>query len=74
MENPIDILVEDLGGTFKVAALVGLTGQAVSMWRSRGAIPPEHYFAIVEALEASGKPPPSRRLFGFPERPTIAAQ
>lgn len=65
MENPIDQLVEDLGGTFKVAALVGLTAQAVSMWRARGGIPPEHYFTLCEALEAAGKPTPAKRLFGF---------
>lgn len=70
-DNPVGELVEKLGGTFKVAALVGLSGPAVSMWRARGSIPPEYYFALADALEAAGKGSPPKRLFGFPEKPTV---
>lgn len=73
MIQTVDDLVEALGGTVAAGKLVGLGAPAVSGWKTRQRIPPEHYFAICEALEIAGKPPPSRDLFEF-SKPTIAAE
>lgn len=72
MIDNIEDVVEFLGGTVAAGKLCGINPPAVSGWKSRGSIPPEHYFTITEALEAAGKPMPSKRLFGFPER--VAAE
>lgn len=44
-QNPIDLA----GGTAEVARLCGVSSQAVSQWRSKGAIPPDRCPAIESA-------------------------
>ena len=74
MIQSIEEIVDLLGGTVAAGKLCGLGPPAVSLWKSRGSIPPEHYFTITEALEAAGKPSPSKHLFGFSEKPPVAAE
>ena len=73
MIETIDEIVEALGGTVATGKICGLGAPAVSGWKTRQRIPPEHYFALCEALEVAGKPMPSRDLFEF-SKPTIAAE
>jgi hypothetical protein len=46
--------IDKLGGTGAVAAMVGISAQAVSNWRAKGNIPPEYYLLLSAALVATG--------------------
>ena len=50
----IDEIIGLMGGPYSLASRLGLTGQAVSMWRSRGVIPGRHHMAIYRALLEKG--------------------
>jgi DNA-binding transcriptional regulator YdaS (Cro superfamily) len=67
MLETIDDVIDMLGGTGKVAALVGLKPPAVSQWRARGRISSDKYFLIADALTRQGKTA-NPSLFGFAER------
>ena len=51
----VDAVIDALGGTTAVGLLTGQSAQAVSNWRSRKRIPPEHFLTVCGALEATGK-------------------
>ena len=72
MLKTTDQIIDALGGTVATARICGVSSPTVSNWRMRGGIPPERYFVITAALEAAGKPSPSKNLFGFIERPQAA--
>lgn len=71
MIETVDEMVEALGGTVAAGKVCGLGAPAVSGWKTRQRIPPEHYFALCEALEVAGKPLPAKTLFEF-STPIIA--
>jgi DNA-binding transcriptional regulator YdaS (Cro superfamily) len=49
-----DSVIDDLGGTGKVASALGLEPPTVSVWRERG-IPPKRWLAIVQLAEELGR-------------------
>lgn len=51
MLRSVDDIVDALGGTTAVAELVGAGLSAISNWKFRGSIPPEHFLTITEALD-----------------------
>ena len=53
MINP-ETVIEALGGIGKTAEVAGVTAQAVSNWKMRGAIPPKHAPALIPAAEKAG--------------------
>ena len=63
----VEQVVEALGGTNATAAIAHIGPPAVSNWKSRGQIPSDMYFVLLEALKRSGKPMPDPSLFGFVE-------
>lgn len=65
--DTIERVINDLGGPLAIAKKMGIAQPAVSLWKSRGKIPPEHFFALSEALKAIGAEPPAKALFGFTE-------
>jgi len=44
-------IIERLGGVRATADKLGLTRQAVTMWRVRGRLPPHHVPAVARALD-----------------------
>lgn len=63
--NTVDSVIEALGGNAGVSELTGLSMQAVSNWKFRGSIPPEHFMVISTAL-GDDKADPA--VFGFKSR------
>ena len=47
-------IIDDLGGTGKVAAALSLADNTVSSWRARGAIPSAHWAALVRFAKTQG--------------------
>lgn len=72
MLTTVEEIVDLLGGPSAAARALGQSAATVGMWKVRGSIPAEHYFAVYEALKAAGAAEPVRRLFGFNE--PVAAQ
>ena len=66
MLKSVDDVIEALGGPTKAAGMIGVGASAVSNWRTRGEIPPEHFLVIGEALNAIGVCVDSA-VFGFNE-------
>ena len=60
----VGAIIDKLGGTGAVAALVGISAQGVSNWRSKKGIPPEYFLVLRAALEAKGLVAETA-LFGF---------
>ena len=67
MLSPVELFVENLGGSRKVGHMVGLKHNAVSMWRAQGYIPPRHLFRLREIAAEQGLEAPDN-LFQKPER------
>jgi hypothetical protein len=65
MITTVDDVIEALGGPTKTAAVAAVGASAVVNWRTRREIPPEHFVLICDALEAAGKGPVDRSVFGF---------
>ena len=65
-------VIKALGGTAKVARLVGRSMQAVSNWKERGAFPSETFVLLTTALSAEGKSAPAS-LWGMIEASEVAA-
>lgn len=65
MINSVEAVIEALGGPTKTAAVAGVGASAVINWRTRGEITPEHFLLICEAVDATGKGPVDRSVFGF---------
>lgn len=51
MIRTVDDVIEAIGGTAAVAALLGIGKSTVSSWRARGSIPAEHWKAIVDRAD-----------------------
>jgi hypothetical protein len=66
MLNSVDDVIEALGGTAAVAALVGVGASAVSNWSKRGRISQASFPIIRDALAALGKEA-APAVFGFKE-------
>lgn len=63
--NSVAEIVEAVGGPAAAAALAGVeTTSAVSNWKARGQIPPEHFFAFGRAVKDAGKQV-NPAVFGF---------
>jgi len=52
--DTVEAVIAALGGNGPVAELLGISEQAVSNWKSRGAIPAEWFLRFDEALTARG--------------------
>lgn len=60
----LDDLIDALGGTAAAASKAGVSPPAVSNWRSRGRVPPEHFLRLSDEVGKLGRRlDPS--LFGF---------
>lgn len=70
----VDAVVDALGGTGKVAALVGASVASVSNWRAAGRMPARTFLIMREALAAIGKAAPAA-LWSIdePAKPEISA-
>jgi len=68
MIKTVDAVIDALGGPTKTAAVAGVGASAVINWRTRGEITPEHFLLICDAVQAAGKGPVDRSVFGFKER------
>jgi hypothetical protein len=55
MLKTVDEVVKALGGTNAAAALAGVGAPAVSNWKARGVITPEHFMIFSMALAKIGK-------------------
>lgn len=66
-------LVEVLGGTVKVAAMLGVSPPQVSNMRADGYIPPKHFFALHDVCNARGVELP-QHLFRAGAEPTQAGE
>ena len=64
MLETVDALVEALGGTTAVAAIIGVGPSTVSNWRTWNRIPPRLFFKIEDEALRRGLAV-DRRLFGF---------
>lgn len=60
----LDELIEALGGTAAAATKAGVTPPAVSNWRTRGRIPPEHFLRLSDEIGKLGRRL-DPALFGF---------
>jgi hypothetical protein len=66
MIKSVEKVIEALGGPTKTAAVVGLDfPSAIVNWRTRREIPPEYFLLICAAVDATGKGPIDRSVFGF---------
>lgn len=63
LKSPSEV-IDALGGSSALAVVLGVGQTAVSNWRSRGAIPPEYFLTITEALTGLGKVA-DPAVFGF---------
>ena len=59
--NHHDALIDEIGGTGVVAALIGISDSAVAQWRKDG-IPTSRLYQIRIKLEQGGKPVPKRLM------------
>lgn len=66
MLRTAESIIETLGDTGAVAALVGVRLSVVSNWKARKAIPPEYFLALSEAL-GKLKMVPDPAVFGMKE-------
>lgn len=60
------IIIDELGGTSKVANIFGISSQAVSQWKQ---IPAKHVFKICESLNHKYKPEDIRPDFFHSDTP-----
>ncbi len=51
----VDSIIDALGGTSQVAAALSVAKSTVSTWRSRRAIPPEYWSALVRLDAGKGQ-------------------
>lgn len=52
--NTPDEIVDALGGTKRASIKLKMKQAAISNWRARGRIPPEHYFLLMKKYEPDG--------------------
>ena len=62
----VDAVIDELGGTFAVAALIKRGPQAVSNWRASKKFPPDTFLILTHALTQLNHTAPSA-LWGIPE-------
>lgn len=67
MLTSVEAVIDALGGTAAAADLLGLGRPAISNWKFRGAIPPENFMMISEALTVRGLHA-NPAIFGFKSR------
>ena len=64
--NSIDDMVRELGGNTAVAEWLDISQEAVSNWKSRGAIPPGWHLRLVASMRRRGRTV-NPALFGITE-------
>jgi hypothetical protein len=55
MLDTVDDIVAAIGGNKATAKLCGVGLSAISMWRQRGMIPPDHWHVMTEELRRKRK-------------------